>query len=50
VEALDIMGKALESELSSLLSYYGETSNSPDASKPEDFLGMVLAFSSSLQV
>jgi diaphanous 1 len=44
------MGKALESELSSLLLYYGENSNSPDASKPEDLFGMILAFSSSLQV
>jgi hypothetical protein len=43
------MGTALEGELRSLLAYYGENPDSPDAPKPEDFFGLVASFSSSLQ-
>lgn len=44
------MGKTLESDLSSLLTYYGESPDSADSSKPEDFFAMVVSFSSALQV
>lgn len=44
------MGLSVESELKSLLAYYGETASGPDAIKPEDFFGLILSFSSSLQV
>lgn len=50
IEALKHMGTSLESELRSLLAYYGETPDSPEAPKPEDFFGLILSFSSSLQV
>jgi hypothetical protein len=43
------MGSALEGELRSLLAYYGENPDSPDAPKPEDFFGLIASFSSSLQ-
>jgi len=32
-----------------LLEYYGETPDSPDSPKPEDFFALILSFSSSLQ-
>jgi diaphanous 1 len=44
------MSSALENELRSLLFYYGENPDSPDAPKPEDFFGLIASFSSSLQV
>jgi len=49
VGALKKMGQSLDSELRSLLAYYGETPNKIDALKPEDFFGLILTFSSSLQ-
>jgi diaphanous 1 len=50
VDALKKMGISVDSELRSLLVYYGETPDSPEASKPEDFFSLILTFSSSLQV
>jgi diaphanous 1 len=50
VDALKKMGSSVEGELRSLLAYYGESPESPEAPKPEDFFGLVLSFSSSLQV
>ena len=44
------MGAALVKELHSLLAYYGENPDSPNAPKPEDFFGLIASFSSSLQV
>ena len=44
------MCSALEGELRSLLIYYGENPDSPDAPKPEDLFGLIASFSSSLQV
>jgi diaphanous 1 len=44
------LGSALETDLMSLLAYYGETPDSPDSPKPEDFFALILSFSSSLQV
>lgn len=49
VDALKNMANALENELRSLLLFYGENPDSPDAPKPEDFFGLVLSFSSSIQ-
>lgn len=50
VDALKNMGGALSKELRSLLVYYGENPDSPDAPKPEDFFNLIASFSSSLQV
>jgi len=50
VGALKNMSNAVESELSSLLTYYGEDPDSPETPKPEDFFGLIVSFSSSLQV
>ncbi|CDO73783.1 hypothetical protein BN946_scf185015.g111 [Trametes cinnabarina] len=49
VESLKNMATSLESELRSLLLFYGENPDSPEAPKPEDFFGLILSFSSSLQ-
>ncbi|KAI0776213.1 FH2-domain-containing protein [Trametes elegans] len=49
VESLKNMSTSLENELRSLLAFYGETPDSPEAPKPEDFFGLILSFSSSLQ-
>ncbi|THG98335.1 hypothetical protein EW026_g3828 [Hermanssonia centrifuga] len=49
VNALNHMANALDSELQSLLAYFGEIPDSPEAPKPEDFFGLILTFSSSLQ-
>jgi diaphanous 1 len=50
VQALQSSGKALESELRALLSYFGESLEGSDATKPEDFFNLVLSFSRALQV
>jgi hypothetical protein len=50
VQALQLSGKALESELRELLSYFGESPEGPDGTKPEDFFNLVLSFSRALQV
>lgn len=50
VESLKNMATTLETELKALLTFYGENPESPDAPKPEDFFGLVLSFSSQLQV
>jgi len=44
------MSQAIEKELKSLLEYYGEVPEAPEAPKPEDFFGLIVSFSSSLQV
>ena len=49
VDSLKNMGTSLDNELRSLLTFYGEDPSSPEAPKPEDFFGLVLSFSSSLQ-
>jgi hypothetical protein len=49
VAALKSMANSLDGELRSLLAYYGENPDSPDSPKPEDFFGLILSFSSSLQ-
>ena len=50
VTALSHMMDSLDSELKSLLSFYGEVAEGPEASKPEEFFGLILSFSASLQV
>ena len=50
ITALRNMGQSLDTELKSLLIYYGENPDSPEAPKPEDFFNLILTFSSSLRV
>jgi diaphanous 1 len=50
VEALGKMNVSVEGELRSLLIYFGEKPDSPDAPKPEDFFGLISSFATSLQV
>ena len=50
VDALKNMATALDNELRSLLAFFGENPEAQDAPKPEDFFGLILSFSSSLQV
>jgi len=49
VENLKVSGQALDSELKSLMAYYGESTEGSDVTKPEDIFGMVMSFSSALQ-
>ncbi|KZT71430.1 FH2-domain-containing protein [Daedalea quercina L-15889] len=49
VDALKNMAVALDNELRALLAFYGEDPNGQDAPKPEEFFGLILSFSSSLQ-
>lgn len=44
------MASALEPELRSLFLYYGESTETAEGMKAEDFFGMLLSFSTSLQV
>lgn len=44
------MGAMVESEIRLLMNYYGESPDSPEAPKPEDFFALIASFSSSLQV
>jgi len=44
------MASALESELRSVFLYYGESTETAEGMKLEDFFGMILSFSTSLQV
>jgi len=50
VGALKEMTASVENDLRSLFSYFGESFDSPDSLKPEDFFGMICSFSLSLQV
>jgi hypothetical protein len=49
VDALTKMTSSVEAEINTLLTYFGENAESPEAPKPEDFFGLILSFSSSLQ-
>ncbi|PPQ68279.1 hypothetical protein CVT26_006195 [Gymnopilus dilepis] len=49
VDALKNMGQTVERDIRSLLTYFGENPDSPEAPKPEDFFGLIASFSSSLQ-
>lgn len=50
VQALENMNTAVETELRSTLSYFGESIDSPEGPKPEDFFNLIVSFSSSLRV
>jgi len=50
VNALKNMNNSLDGELRSLLTYFGEDPDSPEAPKLEDFFGLILSFSLALQV
>lgn len=50
VQALENMNTAVETELRSMLSYFGESIDSPEGPKPEDFFNLIVSFSSSLRV
>ncbi|KAH0840265.1 hypothetical protein J3R83DRAFT_1272 [Lanmaoa asiatica] len=49
VEALKELAASVENDLRSLFSYYGESFDSPNSPKSDDFFGMICSFSSSLQ-
>ncbi|KAF9232167.1 hypothetical protein BU15DRAFT_55302 [Melanogaster broomeanus] len=49
VEALKEMTASVESDLRSLFTYYGESFESSEGPKPDDFFAMICSFSSSLQ-
>ena len=49
VNSLKVSGQALDSELKSLMAYYGESTEGSDVTKPEDFFGVIMTFSSALQ-
>ncbi|KAJ3551751.1 hypothetical protein NM688_g4527 [Phlebia brevispora] len=49
VDALNNMAISLDTQLASLLTFFGEKPDSPEAPKPEDFFGLILTFSTSLQ-
>ena len=50
VDALKNMASALELELRSLFLYYGESTETAEGMKAEDFFGMILSFATSLVV
>lgn len=50
IDKLKLMGDSVDQQIKSLLLYYGESPDSPDAPKAEDFFGMIATFYSSLQV
>jgi diaphanous 1 len=50
LDALHKMTIAVEADLRSLLAYYGESVDTPEAPKPEDFFAMICSFSQVLQV
>jgi len=49
VEGLKKLTASVENDLRSVYSYYGESFDSPDSLKPEDFFGRICSFSLALQ-
>ncbi|EJD01599.1 FH2-domain-containing protein [Fomitiporia mediterranea MF3/22] len=49
IQALENMNRAVESDLKSLMAYYGEMADSPEGPKPEDFFSLIVSFSSALR-
>ena len=49
MNALTKMAASVEAELKVLLAYFGENSETAEATKPEDFFALILSFSTSLQ-
>jgi hypothetical protein len=50
VDKIRTKGESIGEELKALLEFFGEVTEGPEATKPEDFFGMVLTFSLALQV
>jgi len=50
VEALQHMGSKVNEELRDLLQFFGEKPEGSESMKPEEFFGLVMSFSSALQV
>lgn len=50
VDALSHMGSTIDKEMQSLLTYYGESSDTAENAKPEDFFALIISFSSALNV
>lgn len=50
VDALKQLAQTVENDLRSLYAYFGESFDTPESPKPEDFFGMICSFSLSLQV
>jgi hypothetical protein len=50
VQALQLMGSKVNEELHELLQFFGEQTDGAESMRPEDFFGMVMSFSSALQV
>ena len=50
VDVLKRLSTTVENDLRSLYAYFGESFDSPESPKPEDFFGMICSFSISLQV
>lgn len=50
VDKIRHKGESIGVELKALLEFFGEATEGPEATKPEDFFGMVLTFSLALQV
>lgn len=49
VDALKQLAQTVENDLRSLYAYFGESFDTPESPKPEDFFGMICSFSLSLQ-
>lgn len=49
VERIRKMGGEIEGDLKGLLAYFGEQTEGPESTRPEDFFSMVLSFSLALQ-
>ncbi|CAE6362187.1 unnamed protein product, partial [Rhizoctonia solani] len=49
VYSLKSLAESAQAKLAEMVSYFGETSEGPEPTKPEDVFEMILAFSSSLQ-
>lgn len=50
VYSLKSLAESCQTKLAEMVSYFGESSEGPEPTKPEDVFEMILAFSSSLQV
>ena len=50
VKALENMSKAADDEVKKTLQYFGESTGGSETVRPEDFFGLVMSFSTDLQV
>ena len=49
VYALKALAESTQTKLTEMISYFGESTEGPDATKPEDVFELILSFASSLQ-